>query len=65
MRNLFFFVCICVIVGAVMMLLIFVYSLRKRSSLLQKIGTQSQWLNVHIFFGFAGPVRDHEYSHVV
>lgn len=44
------------IVGAVMMLLIFVYSLRKRSSVLQKIGTQSQWLKVHIFLGFAGPV---------
>jgi len=44
------------ITGTVMMLLIFVYSLRKRSKLLQKIGTQPQWLKVHIFLGFAGPV---------
>ncbi len=44
------------VVGTVMMLLIFVYSFRKRSKLLQKIGTQPQWLKVHIFLGFAGPI---------
>ena len=44
------------IAGAVMMLLIFLYTLRKRSSFLQKIGTQSQWLKLHIFLGFAGPI---------
>jgi hypothetical protein len=44
------------ITGTVMMLLIFLYSLRKRSATLQKIGTQAQWLQVHIFLGIAGPV---------
>ena len=44
------------ITGMVMMALIFVYSLRKRSKLLQKIGTQPQWLKVHIFLGFGGPI---------
>ena len=44
------------ITGTAMMLLIFAYSFRKRSKLLQKIGTQPQWLKIHIFFGFAGPI---------
>jgi len=44
------------IVGTAMMLMIFLYSARKRSKLLQSIGTQTQWLQVHIFFGFAGPI---------
>ena len=44
------------IVGTVMMLLIFVYSLRKRSETLQKFGTQAQWLKVHIFLGIVGPI---------
>lgn len=44
------------IAGTVMMLLIFVYSLRKKWKPLQRIGTQSQWLQVHIFLGLAGPV---------
>lgn len=44
------------ILGTVMMLLIFVYSLYKRSKTLQKLGTQAQWLQVHIFLGLAGPV---------
>ena len=44
------------IAGTVMMLLIFLYSLRKRSKTLQKIGTQAEWLKVHIFFGIVGPV---------
>lgn len=43
-------------VGTAMMLMIFLYSARKRSKLLQRIGTQAQWLQVHIFFGFAGPI---------
>lgn len=44
------------IAGTSMMLLIFLYPLRKRWTALQKIGTQAQWLQVHIFLGFAGPV---------
>jgi len=44
------------IVGTAMMLMIFLYSARKRSKLLQSFGTQAQWLQVHIFFGFAGPI---------
>ena len=44
------------IVGTAMMLMIFLYSARKHSKLLQRIGTQAQWLQVHIFFGFAGPI---------
>ena len=44
------------IAGTLMMLAIFLYPLRKRWSSLQKVGTQAQWLQVHIFLGFAGPV---------
>lgn len=44
------------VVGTVMMLLSLVYVLSKRSKILQKVGTPAQWLQVHIFFGFAGPV---------
>ena len=38
------------------MLLTFAYSIRKRVPLLQKIGTQKQWLQVHICFGLGGPI---------
>lgn len=44
------------IVGTAMMLMIFLYPLRKRLKFLQSIGTQAQWLQVHIFLGFAGPI---------
>lgn len=44
------------ILGTVLMLLIFLYSVRKKSKTLQRFGTQAQWLQVHIFFGIAGPV---------
>jgi hypothetical protein len=44
------------IAGTTMMLLIFLYPLRKRSKILQKIGTQAQWLQVHIVLGIAGPL---------
>jgi hypothetical protein len=44
------------VAGTAMMLLIFLYPLRKRSKILQKVGTQSQWLQVHIALGIAGPV---------
>jgi hypothetical protein len=42
-------------VGGVMMLLTFAYSIRKRVPFLQKIGTQKQWLQVHICLGLGGP----------
>jgi len=38
------------------MLFIFVYSLRKRWSFLQRFGTQQQWLQTHIFLGLGGPL---------
>jgi hypothetical protein len=41
--------------GGLMMLFTFVYSLRKRWPLLQKIGGQAQWLQLHIFLGLSGP----------
>ncbi len=42
-------------VGGVMMLLTFLYTIRKRSSFLQRFGNQKQWLQVHIFLGLGGP----------
>ncbi len=44
------------IIGTLMMLSIFVYSLRKKWKFLQRFGSQNQWLQMHIFMGFAGPV---------
>ncbi len=43
------------ITGGTIMLLTFLYPLRKRIALLQRFGTQSQWLQVHILFGLGGP----------
>ncbi len=43
------------IVGTVMMLSISLYSLRKRWSFLQRLGSQKQWLRMHVFMGLAGP----------
>lgn len=43
------------ITGGFIMLLTFLYPLRKRMALLQRFGTQSQWLQVHILFGLGGP----------
>lgn len=44
------------IAGTGMMLLSFVYSLRKRWTFLQRFGTQKQWLQFHIFLGLGGPL---------
>ncbi len=44
------------VVGTMMMVMIFLYSIRKRSKTLQKIGTQAQWLQIHVFLGIAGPI---------
>jgi len=43
-------------IGGILMLLTFAYSIRKRSTRLQRIGTQKQWLQVHICFGLGGPI---------
>lgn len=42
-------------VGGTMMFLTFFYTIRKRSTFLQRIGNQKQWLQVHIFLGLGGP----------
>jgi len=42
-------------VGGVMMLLTFLYPIRKRWPLLQRFGTQKHWLSTHILFGLGGP----------
>jgi len=44
------------VVGTAMMLLSLLYVFSKRSELLRRIATPARWLQLHIFFGFAGPV---------
>jgi hypothetical protein len=44
------------IIGGSMMLLMFIYSLRKRIKLFRKWGKLPTWLNYHIFLGIAGPI---------
>ncbi len=44
------------IVGAAMMTLLLLYSVRKRVKILRKLGLLSRWLDVHIFFGTVGPL---------
>ncbi len=44
------------IVGGSMMLLMFVYSLRKRIKYFRGWGKLPVWLNYHIFLGIAGPI---------
>ncbi len=44
------------ILGSAMMLLLLLYSLRKRSRFLQQAGNLRHWLNVHIFLGIFGPL---------
>jgi hypothetical protein len=44
------------IIGSTMLLLLLLYSLRKRTAALQQFGTLSAWLNVHIFLGVVGPL---------
>ena len=43
------------VLGTSMMLLSFLYSVRKRWSFLQRFGNQKQWLQFHIFLGLGGP----------
>ncbi|KAA3615238.1 MAG: hypothetical protein DWQ05_14855 [Calditrichaeota bacterium] len=44
------------ILGTAMILLLFLYSARKRFRVFQKFGRVSRWLNIHIFFGIMGPL---------
>jgi len=44
------------IVGSSMILLLFLYSLRKRNFIGLRFGKIRNWLNVHIFFGIMGPL---------
>jgi hypothetical protein len=44
------------IVGSSMMVLMLVYSLRKRVAALRRLGALSRWLDVHIFLGVFGPL---------
>lgn len=42
-------------IGTAFVLLLFLYSIRKRVRALARLGSLGRWLNVHIFCGVAGP----------
>ncbi|MGH7682037.1 MAG: hypothetical protein ACRENN_08630 [Candidatus Eiseniibacteriota bacterium] len=42
--------------GTAVLLLLLLYSIRKRVRVLHGLGKLGRWLNVHIFFGIAGPL---------
>lgn len=44
------------VIGSSMMVLMLLYSVRKRIRPLRKLGPLSNWLDVHIFFGVVGPL---------
>jgi len=44
------------ILGSAMMLLLLLYSIRKRKRFWLRFGKIRNWLNIHIFFGIMGPV---------
>lgn len=44
------------VIGTTLMVLLFLYSWRKRSRNLGKVGKTSQWLSLHIFCGVVGPL---------
>ncbi len=44
------------LVGSAMVLLLFLYSLRKRQWLGLRWGNPARWLDIHIFFGIIGPL---------
>lgn len=44
------------IIGSTMMILMLLYSVRKRTRLLGRIGSLKRWLAVHIYFGIMGPL---------
>lgn len=43
------------LVGGVMMLAAYVYSLRKHAGFMKRVGTMPRWLRIHIAFGVVGP----------
>lgn len=44
------------VIGSTMVLLLFLYSLRKRRKMGLRFGRVSRWLDIHIFFGIIGPL---------
>jgi len=44
------------VVGAAMMLLMLLYSVRKRTRFFGKFGQLSRWLDIHIYLGIMGPL---------
>jgi hypothetical protein len=44
------------VVGSAMMVLMLLYSVRKRVGALRRLGSLSRWLDVHIFLGVVGPL---------
>jgi hypothetical protein len=44
------------VVGSLMMVLMLLYSVRKRVRALRRLGTLSRWLDVHIYLGVFGPL---------
>lgn len=44
------------IVGSSMMMLMLLYSVRKRVGALRRVGPLGRWLDVHIYFGIVGPL---------
>ncbi len=44
------------IIGSTMMLMLLLYSLRKRTRIFKNWGRMNRWLNVHIYFGIMGPL---------
>jgi hypothetical protein len=44
------------ILGSLLMLLMLLYSLRKRWGVLARVGHISHWLKIHIYFGITGPL---------
>jgi hypothetical protein len=44
------------IAGSSMLILLLLYSMRKRWGFLRRAGSLSNWLNIHIYFGVCGPL---------
>jgi hypothetical protein len=44
------------IIGSAMMILMLLYSVRKRVSYFEKLGPLNYWLHIHIYFGIFGPL---------
>lgn len=44
------------IFGSLMMMIMLLYSVRKRKTIFNKLGPISHWLDIHIYFGIFGPL---------